>query len=144
MCLRAREEHIIKVFLVLVCLIPLSVFGACNHHLIDRNKKLACVTIKNESNQTLSIASLSGVINLKPNLSEEVILIPGGLGMVKMLPNPFVPYLSKALTCSFVMADARKNRITIAYAEKQFLVTPSAFHSNCHHTDLIHINKRNV
>jgi hypothetical protein len=144
MCLSARGEYIIKTFFMLVCLIPLVSFGACNHHIVDRSKKLACVTIKNESSNVLSVTSLNGIFNLKPNASEESIIIPGGLGSVKILPIPFVPYISKALTCSFTTADARRNRITITYAEKQFLVAPSVFHSKCHYTDLTHINKRNV
>ena len=120
-----------KYLLLLISLTPFVAFGSCNHHMLKMNKKLACVTVKNDTNHDISVTSLNGPFTLKAHASEESMLIPGHNGSVTILPKHIMPHISQGLVCKFSIDDARKNNIFIAYAERTFSVAPAIFTKNC-------------
>lgn len=114
-------------------------FAACNHHIVDRSKKLACVNVSNASRKTtVSVTSLDGgLFKLQPNTTEEAALTPGHKGTVKIVPHPPVPHFNKTLTCTFSIAEAKRNRITVVYQNNEsFSVFPANFTEGCQLKDI--------
>ena len=60
-------------FIIIFLFVPSIVLAKCDHKIIDRQPRLACVTVKNESNHILGVTSLDVGINLNPTMLEEAI-----------------------------------------------------------------------
>ena len=116
-------------FLILLICLPLYAFAECNHVVVDRNPALACVNVANYSNIDVVVTGFPG-FSLKPNLSEETMLLSGSGNLVHVSPNP-LHYDDKRLNCRFKTKDAKKNKITIRYYKDFYEVTPAQFINNC-------------
>lgn len=51
-----------------------TIYGSCNHTIVDKDPRFACVTVKNESQKNIAVSSENGGFNLPPGLSGESML----------------------------------------------------------------------
>lgn len=132
-----QKINIAKTFVTLSLLIglfsclPLSASALCNHDVVDRNPQLACVTVVNTISKELAVTGNPGFY-LKPNGTEETILISGAGNLVQATPNPYSRHdQEKQLSCNFSTAIAKKYQIVITYNLNDYEVLPEEFKGNC-------------
>ncbi len=119
-----------KLLFLLFCL-PIYINAECNHAVVDRNSKLACVTVINRYDKNLAVTGYPG-FDLKPNLSEETMLLPGAGNLVTITPNPYSNHNNeKELSCRFNIKIAKENQIMITYYNNLYEVLPNEFKNNC-------------
>ncbi|PJE14656.1 hypothetical protein [Legionella sp.] len=119
-----------RTLFLLFCL-PTYTFASCNHDVVDKDPRLACVTIVNKYDRTLGVTGYPG-FNLKSGLSEETMLLPGMGNLVQIAPNPYSPYEEeKQLSCEFNVKKAKEKQILITYYKDFYEIVPIEFKNNC-------------
>lgn len=119
----------IKLGLLLV--FPIHSYAECNHVIVDRDSRFACVTVINKYHKTLAVTGFPG-FSLNPGSSEETMLLTGSSNSVQITPNPYSPYEDeKQLGCKFYVSQAREKQITITYDNGSYDVNPVEFKNNC-------------
>jgi hypothetical protein len=119
-----------RILFLLFCL-PTYTFASCNHDVVDKDPRLACVTVINKYDRTVSVSGYPG-FNLKSDLTEETMLLPGMSGLVQITPNPYSPYEEeKQLSCQFNVKTAKEKQIIITYYKNSYEVIPIEFKNNC-------------
>ena len=119
-----------RTLFLLFCL-PTYTFASCNHDVVDKDPRLACVTVINKYDRALGVTGYPG-FNLKSGLTEETMLLPGMGGLVQMAPNPYSPYEEeKQLSCQFSVKTAKEKQIIITYYKNSYEVVPIELKNNC-------------
>lgn len=120
-----------RIILVLFLALPIHSYADCNHVIVDRDSRFACVTVINKYHKNLAVTGFPGFF-LKPDSSEETMLLSGSSDSVQITPNPYSPYEDeKQLGCKFYVSQAREKKITITYGNGSYDVSPVEFKNNC-------------
>ena len=110
---------------------PIHSYAECNHVIVDRDSRFACVTVINKYHKILAVTGFPGFF-LSPGSSEETMLLTGSSDSVEITPNPYSPYEDeKQLSCKFYVSQARERQITISYDNGSYDVNPVEFKNNC-------------
>lgn len=134
--MQIREKSTISLIynltiLVLFLVSPIHSYAECNHVIVDRDSRFACVTVINKYHKILAVTGFPGFF-LKPGLSEETMLLTGSSDSVQITPNPYSSYEDdKQLGCKFYVSQAREKQITITYDNRSYDVNPMEFKNNC-------------
>jgi len=116
---------------ILFLILPIYSYAECNHVIVDRDPRFACVTVINKYHKSLAITGYPG-FSLDPGSSEETMLLMGFIDSVRITPNPYSPYENeKQLGCKFSISQAREKQITITYNNGSYDVNPIEFKNNC-------------
>lgn len=129
---KSTVPHIYNlIILILFLALPILGCADCNHAVVDRDSRFACVTVINKYHKTLAVTGSPG-FSLNPGSSEETFLLTGSSDSVQITPNPYSPYENeKQLACLFYVSQARERQITITYDNESYEVNPIEFKNNC-------------
>ncbi len=122
-----------KMVVILSIIFTNTIFGMCNHELVEHDTRFACITVQNNSDENI-VATGEGVgIFLNPHTSDETMLMLGFFPYnLQVSPQSFDPQYQKKVGCDFKTQDARNNKITVTYTDNtHYQVTPTQFADNC-------------